>query len=269
MSIRCQTNLTFVYKHQNVSKHQIMPLRKKFSLPYIFNLTNQNILLNISIPTNPKIKNEISYFELKVETNNERFLSFIFYLKLCFFILSISVFLVYKRKLALQLKPTILIEQKIIYYLGFMLILYNTPFGFYFTEIKHNLAMIEIFNFINISFYSGIIYFWLVSFEIAFSKRSEFKIYQSWWKIILVLMINIYGLVVYIDESLSFLDDPTSVYHKGFYKYWVNYCGIFYKICCIVALLIILFYIFQIKVNFYSMRAFIYCSYLSGIVLAN
>ena len=99
-----------------------MPLRHKVNLPYIFNLNNQEIKFKISIEDNQKIQNEIKYFEIRIETNNERFVRFIFFFKLFYFILSIIVFLKYRKKLSLQLKTTILLEQKIIYGLGNYLI---------------------------------------------------------------------------------------------------------------------------------------------------
>lgn len=95
-----------------------MPLRHKVNLPYIFNLNNQEIKFKISIEDTEKIKNEIKYFEVRVETNNERFVNFIFFFKLFYFVLSIFMFLKYHKKLSLQLKTTILLEQRIIYALG-------------------------------------------------------------------------------------------------------------------------------------------------------
>lgn len=95
-----------------------MPLRHKVNLPYIFNLNNQQIKFDISIENHQKIMDEIKFFEIRVETNNEKFIRFIFFFKLCYFIISIFMFIKYHKKLSLQLKTTILLEQRIIYILG-------------------------------------------------------------------------------------------------------------------------------------------------------
>ena len=220
------------------------------NLPYIFNLSNKEVAFKIRIANNPKIEEHINHFEVRVETNNESFVKFIFYFKLFYFVISAFMFRKYHKKLSLQLKTSILLEQKIIYALGIMLILYNTPFVFYFTEIKPHLYLIEIFCLVNIVFFSTILYFWLVSFEIAFSKRGDFKVFQPIWKIVLYILMMLYGFIVYVDESLQFLNDPTSIHHHYYYKSWVSYCQKIYIVCCIVSLLIIAKYIFEIQVNF-------------------
>jgi hypothetical protein len=136
-----------------------------------------------------------------------------------------------------------------------MLILYNTPFSFYFTEITPHLMLIEFFCLINIVFFSTILYFWLVSFEIAFSKKSDFKIYQPWWKITIFIMMIFYGFIVYIDESLQFLNDPTSIHHHHVYKKWVFFCKWIYILTCIFCLFIVVNYIWKIKVGvFYEVN---------------
>lgn len=132
-----------------------------------------------------------------------------------------------------------------------MLILYNIPFSFYFTEITPHLILIELFCLVNIVFFSTILYFWLVSFEIAFSKKSDFKIYQPWWKITLFGMMILYGFIEYIDESLQFLNDPTSIHHHHVYKKWVAFCKWIYLLTCFACLVVVLHYIWKIKVGLF------------------
>lgn len=226
-----------------------MFLRHKIFLPYIFNLSNENITIKITIPENKKLENEVDYFEIRIETNNEEFVNFIFYFKLFFFIVSLCMFIKFHKKLSLQLKTSILLEQRIIYIISVFLILYNIPFSFYFTEIKPHLYLIELFCLVNIIFFSLILYFWLVSFEIAFSKKNEFKVYQSWWKVTLTIVMILYGFILYVDESLSFLNDPTSIQKHHLYKHWVIYCRYIYNVSCIIVLVFIVHYLYQIQVK--------------------
>lgn len=95
-----------------------MPLRHKVNLPYIFNLNSREIKFRLSVQDNSKIKGQIKHFKVRVETNNEKFVRFIFFFKLGYFLLSLFVFAKYHKKLSLQLKTTVLLEQKIIYALG-------------------------------------------------------------------------------------------------------------------------------------------------------
>jgi hypothetical protein len=159
------------------------------------------------------------------------------------------MFIKFHKKLSLQLKTSILLEQRIIYIISIFLILYNIPFSFYFTEIKPHLYLIELFCLVNIIFFSLILYFWLVSFEIAFTKQSEFRVYQSWWKVTITFIMVLYGFILYVDESLSFLNDPTSVNKHHLFKHWVIYCRYIYTLSCLFALVVIVHYLYKIQVR--------------------
>lgn len=142
-------------------------------------------------------------------------------------------------------------EQKFTLLLSILLIVYNVPLNFYIEELFPNFLIIIISSFINILFYSFIIYFWMVIFEkIYLQQKAKIKDYnQSWKKIVFVLMI-ISGFLTYSSEALFFVNDPINIIndtHRPIFEI-VEYLYNFTNILSFVYLMYITFKI-QLSIN--------------------
>ena len=135
-------------------------------LPYIFNFREKDLSFVLKINNAEKIKEVISEFELRLETNNEEFFRFFLNLKIIFFLISIFAFSAFLKRYLIQLKQTRELEQKLILVVSMLLVLYNFPFNYYVNSLEPSLTLLLISSLTNILFYSYICYIWMVIFEV-------------------------------------------------------------------------------------------------------
>lgn len=139
---------------------------KRIYLPYIFNLSEKHLIFSLKILNAEDLIKNIDHFEVRVESNSSSFFYFFLVLKWMFFIISIISTFIFNKSFYEQLRQTRVTEQKLITVLGVMLIVYNFPLSFYVNETHPTVFFILATSFINIVFYSFIIYLWMVTFEV-------------------------------------------------------------------------------------------------------
>lgn len=159
---RKETSLPIQYKNDGILSKGV----KNINLPYIFNYKENSLIFRIKLLNPEDIKDFVKNFEISVETNNEKFFYFFMYLKIFFFFVSIFTTSLFMKKYYQQLRQSRLTEQSLIILLGFFLILYNLPINFYYDEIDPNIFFLIFSSLINICFYSFVLYFWLITFEV-------------------------------------------------------------------------------------------------------
>lgn len=135
-------------------------------LPYVYNLRKRSLTFSIKVANPQDLTDKIKAFHVLVETNNENFFYFFWYFKWLLFGLSIYSAVKFNRSYWEQLKQTRTLEQGHIIVLGVLLVVYNFPVSFYINETHPTIYFILLTSFINIVFYSYIIYLWLTTFEV-------------------------------------------------------------------------------------------------------
>lgn len=136
-------------------------------LPYVYNPKENMLIFNIKVINVQDLKDRIKSFTIQLETNNEDFFYFFWYLK--WFMFGISIYTAYRFNKSYfdQLRQTRSPEQSHIIILGILLIVYNFPLSFYINETHPTIYFMLVTSFINILFYSYIIYLWLTTFEVT------------------------------------------------------------------------------------------------------
>lgn len=142
---------------------------RAISLPYVFNFNETSINVQLTLVDPESLKGRVSELEVRVETNNERFFSFFFALKCFFFAVAAVCATLFARRYYLQLKPTRVVEQDIIFNLGFLLLAYDFPLGFYLTSLAPSIPVLMLASLANVLIFAYILYFWLIVFEVLSS----------------------------------------------------------------------------------------------------
>lgn len=159
-----EKNFDFTIRHKKAGL--LRQNYRRIYLPYLFNLKEKSISFEINLINPEDIKESIDSFEVRVESNNPKFFYFFLYLKWFLFIVSTLFTFHFNKSYHLQLKQTRTKEQSLITILGVLLMIYNFPLSFYINETHPTVFFILATSFINIVFYSFIIFVWLATFEV-------------------------------------------------------------------------------------------------------
>lgn len=159
---------TDIYTYRHTTSKGLFNNKKANSifLPYIFNLKASGFFLSLKIQNKSAVEKYVSFFDVKVESNNEQFFYFFLALKTFLFAVSIFTFILFLKRYLLQIRQTRETEQRLILTVSVLLIAYNFPFNFYMNYVEPSIALLLISSLVNILFYSYICYIWMVTFEV-------------------------------------------------------------------------------------------------------